>query len=270
MNIEQKFFTKMAYCWEYFEKDGLTDILIDKYINSIVNPVLVVGSGQGLVSSYLIKLGFNVSSIDSVLEMATLAKERRNVDTEIIDILDFKSNYNFNTIIVNTGVASPSFVDNFSKQLAISLNNNLKVGGKVVLASFERTHYDDFAHRLFLDKSHSLIKYLCTEIYSGNNIINALRNSEVAHNFTKYCSIRYKKELMEYEYQIKNAMLAYYNQNPNQPLNDNFYSYLCHIPYGLSDLQQTYLMDNMFLEGLIVQSVDKHDSVIIAILKKEK
>ena len=53
-NKQISLFRDLSFCWDHFEQDGLTDAIVLRFMPSIVSPVLVVGSGQGLVSRTLL------------------------------------------------------------------------------------------------------------------------------------------------------------------------------------------------------------------------
>lgn len=267
MGKEQDYFSNLAYCWEFFEQDGLTDDLINQYARHISEPVLVVGSGQGLVSRRLIDLGFDVSSVDSIPEMAHRAKERRGVDTEVVDFISLERQDIFRTIIVNTGVITPHLIDELAQSFADSLVRNLNAEGSVILAMFERTQFDEFAEYIGIDSSLSLLSHLCRKIEEGNGIFEALQSSEVGESITKYHALRYRNELLEFEAQIKHAYRAYGQCNHTKPAHEWLPSVLRYVSYGISNARQTHLMNAIGVKGLDIVNVDKFNSVIIVRFK---
>lgn len=266
---EKDLFAELAPFWEYFEHDGLTDVIIVPYKEYLLGRVLVVGSGQGLVSDCLIKMGFDVISIDSVPEMARRAKERRGVETQVVDFMNYHSPVPFDTIIVNTGVITPSSVDKQSSSLAESLFKNLAENGRVILSFFERTSFDDLVQYLSLDISTNLIAHLMREIESGKDIFTAFESSEVNDRLSPYTAQRYRVELLEYGEQIRATTQAYRQGNFAIPAEQYIPSALTYISYGLSFTRQSHVVNAMSKVGFHVETVNKHDHTIVTVLTKE-
>jgi ubiquinone/menaquinone biosynthesis C-methylase UbiE len=115
--------------------EGIQKLAID-----VVDPVLVVGAGQGLLVEQLHQKGFKADGVDLAPQMIKYAKERRNIDLIHADArkLPFADG-SYKTCIVATGVVD--FMGD-EKQIASIVDEVQRVtgaSGKILLA-FYRFH----------------------------------------------------------------------------------------------------------------------------------
>jgi hypothetical protein len=126
-------FTKYVDYWDLYEdKNGLTTSIVAELSEYIRSPILVIGSGQGLIPGYLISIGEKVISVDINQKMADKALERRGIQTVVADAATVKLQQQFNTIIVSTGIASierieGKFLDKFLENIKTHSNRNAQI-----------------------------------------------------------------------------------------------------------------------------------------------
>ena len=98
-------FSEYVDYWDLYEdEDGLTTSIVTQLSQYIRSPILLLGSGQGLISECLIFRGEKVTSVDISQEMADKALERRGIQTVVADVATVKLQQQFSTIIVSTGI----------------------------------------------------------------------------------------------------------------------------------------------------------------------
>ena len=127
-------FDELCPYWASFEHIGLTDN-VHASCSHIVSPILLLGSGQGLVAQLLGKLGHEVTSVDISAPMVEYARSRRNIDTIFADAASVSLARRFSTVIINTGIVTESNVH--TPAISGVLDNaldHLDTGGRIVLA----------------------------------------------------------------------------------------------------------------------------------------
>lgn len=135
--------------WDLLEHHGLSPNILQQTLPGLEGPVLVVGSGQGLVPAFLLRSGYAVTSLERSRAMARMSRRRRGLDPIVQDGACYRCDDRFKTIILNTGVLNSrtlgsgealSIVDNISTMLARD--------GRLVVAFFRWTRWTDLALRL--------------------------------------------------------------------------------------------------------------------------
>jgi ubiquinone/menaquinone biosynthesis C-methylase UbiE len=145
-----RYWDTWAPYWSYFE-DSMLDIEgIQKLSIDVIDPVLVIGAGQGLLVEQLRQKRFKTDGVDLSPRMIKYAKQRRNIDLILADArkLPFADS-SYKTVIVATGVVD--FMDD-EQQIATIVGEARRVtdaAGKTLLA-FYRFH----------PKAEKLMKYM--------------------------------------------------------------------------------------------------------------
>jgi len=120
-------FEVWAPFWEFYESQQFNTKTIDKLMNIIRSPVLLVGSGQGLVASHLKKMGIVVWCVDLEKEMLKAGLQKRNIKgiAANASFLPFRDGY-FKTVLISTGVIDYS---NNNEEIQKIFNEALRVAG---------------------------------------------------------------------------------------------------------------------------------------------
>jgi SAM-dependent methyltransferase len=105
MQLDRQVWNCMAGVWELFETMGTAAEDLDDFEGLLASPMLVVGSGQGLLVRALRDRGHDVHGVDSSRRMAERASQRRGTDTVVADAaaLPFAS-AGLRTVLLATGV----------------------------------------------------------------------------------------------------------------------------------------------------------------------
>lgn len=137
--------------WDLMETHGLNARAIPVLAPFLRAPVLLVGSGQGLVARSLEHAGYAVVSVDSSPAMARHALERRGVRTLVCDAVDLRMDRTFGTVLVSTGVVNERTLQRrIVPRLAASLRPLLRPGAHLLLSYFRRSAWTGVAHLLGL------------------------------------------------------------------------------------------------------------------------
>jgi hypothetical protein len=73
--------------WDLLEHHGLNAENAFLLSEALASPMLIVGSGQGLLSQYFAQCGYDICSVDRSIEMAKFATYRRGMPTVVCDAL---------------------------------------------------------------------------------------------------------------------------------------------------------------------------------------
>ncbi len=124
--------------WERLEDRHLGTLVTEAFVDSIESPVLVIGSGQGVVVDRLRQRGFQVTAVDREPEMAALAKRRRGIRTLLADgrKLPFGDNA-FRTVIVATGVVDYLFDEAVIREILSEARRVTRNNGDVIIAFYK-------------------------------------------------------------------------------------------------------------------------------------
>lgn len=267
---EQQVFEFFAKAWQGFEHDGLNHQIIQQYIPRLKKRVTVAGAGWGLISKALVDAGLKVISLDKVAEMACMAKDYRGIEVQTIDFLKYNSEEPTDSLVINTGVISPTSVDQDAYRIAEAAFRNVTPGGVVLAAFHERTTFDDLAQFLGLDTSTPLLQELCQQISDGASIIEALHQSSVADRFTNFLAIRFLDDLKEMERQISFSLKVFREEGmPEYWIETVLPSELRHKPFGLNVRRQINLANAFENTGFNIISSDKHDNTIVTMMTKD-
>lgn len=141
---------KLSVIWEAFEDVGTTPKKLEKYINQLTPPVLVIGAGAGLIPEFLRNNNIDFISIDSSKKMIKMAKKRRKIEILYRDAINTKlpANY-FNTIIINTGVLNKY---NVKTKFLVDLLNEIKRVSKrsnMLFFYFKQDQVQDLLYQTF-------------------------------------------------------------------------------------------------------------------------
>jgi hypothetical protein len=149
----QAFSASYAQFWDILEDTGLTPIGLKPVLPSIGSPVLLLGSGQGLISRYLLDNGLRVTSVDLSKPMASAAWQRRRVKTLIADAACLRLKKTFRTVIVATGVISPRHLEGrFVDDLLGSLAAHAREGTNIRIYHFLKGAWFKARKALGLDR----------------------------------------------------------------------------------------------------------------------
>ena len=264
MNDEQQVFRRLAFCWHAFEHDGLTDTMVAGCLGHVDGPILVVGSGQGLVSQGLQRAGFEVVSVDSEPEMAVQAQARRNIATRVADFFELEADPGIRTVLVNTGVVTPSLVRTRAEAFARQLRRLVPVDGRVVLSYFQRTAFMDVAEEMGLRQSLSLLDSLCRRVIDhGERVQEALARC-LPPAYPRNGLEAFPEEWADFQGQILAAYALYEGpQDPHTVLPQA----LRYVPFGLREDKRVHLMQTLERAGLVLEHGWRKDSVHISILR---
>jgi len=135
-----RYWDAWSHYWLFFEDNMFNTEGIQKLGVDIVDPVLVVGAGQGLLMEQLLQRGFKVDGVDLSPRMIEHAKMRRHIDLIHADASNLPfADGSYKTCIVATGVVD--FMDD-EQQIASTVDEAQRVtdaSGKTLLA-FYRFH----------------------------------------------------------------------------------------------------------------------------------
>ncbi|WP_129337984.1 class I SAM-dependent methyltransferase [Cellulomonas endophytica] len=137
--------------WDLVEGHGMNVEAVPALAAQLRDPVLLVGSGQGLVAASLSSAGFHVVAVDSSATMARRARERRGVETVLCDVVDLRLGRRFATALVSTGVVNErSIAAGLVPRLVEVLRAHLLPDGVVLIAYFRRSAWTGVAELLGL------------------------------------------------------------------------------------------------------------------------
>lgn len=137
--------------WDLLEHQGLNAGNVHLLRHFLGNPLLLLGSGQGLLSSCLIQVGYDVCSVDRSTKMATYAASRRGVSTVVCDALALRLSHRFEALIVSTGLVNLRFLNQgLLPRLLETINWHLAPGGRLALSYFRATPWTQVALKLGL------------------------------------------------------------------------------------------------------------------------
>ncbi len=128
---------KLAVVWEHFEKMGLSPSKMHCLLKYIESPILIVGSGIGLVPRYLQEIGHVVTSIDPCAEMVEHARKRGiSVDQSDIETSRY-TDKSFSTVILSTGVVNTeTLASGTAEKILKRTYSLLRCKGKAISAYF--------------------------------------------------------------------------------------------------------------------------------------
>ena len=140
-----------AQYWDLIESHGVNVTAIPVLGPLLRGPILLIGSGQGLVAQSLVEAGFDVVAVDNSPAMARLALERRGLRTLVCDVVDLRLDERFGTILVNTGVVNGRSVDaGIVPRLATSLRPLLEPDAHLLIGYFRTSVWTHVAETLGL------------------------------------------------------------------------------------------------------------------------
>lgn len=140
-----------ARYWDLLEHHGLNADNVGQLAGFLASPILVLGSGQGLLSQRLARAGHDVCSVDRSAEMAELARRRRGVMTLVCDALDLDLGQQFGTVLVTTGVISDALCGGpFLPRLLRVVHRHLTQDGRAIIAYFRVSPWTHVARNLGL------------------------------------------------------------------------------------------------------------------------
>jgi SAM-dependent methyltransferase len=144
-------FRVWADYWDLLEHHGVNAenaYLLQAFLAS---PILVVGSGQGLLSLHLLDAGYDVCSIDKSATMAEYAARRRHVSTTVCDAVVLRLPQRFRGIVVTTGIINTRTIEQgLLPPLLENIDRHMAPGGRVAFSYFSATSWTDVAHELGL------------------------------------------------------------------------------------------------------------------------
>lgn len=137
--------------WDLFEQNGLNGDNGHRLHNFLASPVLILGSGQGLMSAHFMRAGYRVCSVDKSARMAAYAARRRGVSTVVCDALLLRLPHHFQAVIVSTGLINlRSLGQGLLPPLLETIKWHLAPGGRLVLSYFRVTPWTHTAQQLGL------------------------------------------------------------------------------------------------------------------------
>jgi SAM-dependent methyltransferase len=137
--------------WDLLEQHGLNAENASLLDNYSASPILILGSGQGLVSQHFLQAGYSVCSVDRSAEMADGAMRRRGISTVVCDALNLYLDQRFSTIIISTGVINERSLGHGDlSRLLKRVRSQLVQRGFLVLSYFRMTPWTLAARELGL------------------------------------------------------------------------------------------------------------------------
>lgn len=261
-------FKDLSFCWDCFEQDGMNNKLISQFMATITSPVLVVGSGQGIVSRVLLDNGHHVHSIDCLESMAQLAIQRNSVETEVINFLDLNVTNEYRTVIINTGVIYPSFIKRYLDDFINKIDKVLKNEGVILLSFFRKTDFDKTVLDLRLHKDKRILVEIWRGLNSGRNIFKVLSNEFRNTPGIKYLLYRHKRELEEFEVQIRNAGRRFGSSHNSCETERFIAKSLPYVSFGLERSDQTAIFHSFDRLPIKLKEVFGTQNATYAILEK--
>jgi ubiquinone/menaquinone biosynthesis C-methylase UbiE len=138
MSGTESFWTNWSPYWSYQEDFHLDLEAINKLTVAIIDPVLIVGAGQGLLVEQLRKKMFRVDGVDLDPNMVAYAKKRRGLDLTQADAKNMPfSDNRYKTSIIATGVVD--FLDD-EEQIRLIIDETFRVtdeSGKTFVAFYK-------------------------------------------------------------------------------------------------------------------------------------
>lgn len=267
-NKQISLFRDLSFCWDHFEQDGLTDAIILRFMSSIVSPVLVVGSGQGLVSRALLDARHHVHSIDCLESMAQLAVQRNSVETEVIDFLELNATNEYKTVVINTGVLYPLFLKRHLSKFIKKLDEVLMCGGVILLSFFRKTSFDITVMDLRLHKDKRLLVEIWRGINSGRNIFEVLLSEFWDLPGMRYLLCRHKQELEEFESQIRIAGRRFESSHSCKETEEFIAESLSYVSFGIEREDQISLFHSFDRSSIRLKEIYNSKNATFAILEK--
>lgn len=138
------YFDRWVDYWELYEdKAGLTTRITEALYEKICSPVLILGSGQGVISEDLLLEGKDVTSVDISRVMANKARERRGIETVVADATSVMLKKRFRSIIVPTGVLTMQRMEgDFVEKLLRNIRAHSESETKVIFSYFWNSPWD--------------------------------------------------------------------------------------------------------------------------------
>lgn len=264
---ELSVFKSLAFCWDVFESDGLNDELIAFFLEHLAGNLLVIGSGQGIVSRALIDRGYSVDSIELLEEMASFAAKRRKINSTVSNFLTTPIERRYRSVIVNTGVILPSMSIDDLGRLFNNLHSCISDGGCAIVAYFERSEFDDFIEEYELDRSESIYEKLWDGIQQGRAIEHILADI-LGQRCPAFQYKKYHDDLSELQYQIKESGIRFQKQYPEQDVRRFIKEKLKYTPFGLSRKQQITLHQCAEQTGFSFVELKTFGKTNVAVLRK--
>jgi len=246
----------------------MNDKLISQFMTTILSPVLVVGSGQGIVSRALLDDGHHVHSIDCLESMAQLAARRNYVETEVIDFLDLNATNEYRTVIINTGVLYPIFIKRHLNDFVDKINEVLRCGGVILLSFFRKTDFDRTVLDLKLHKDQRLLVEIWRGLNSGRNIFEVLSNEFRDLPGIQYLLCRHKQELEEFEAQIRDAGRRFGSFHSSSETERFISKALSYVSFGLDRSDQISIFHSLDRLSMKLKNVYSVKNASYAVLEK--
>lgn len=265
---EIKLFDDLSFCWDYFERDGLTDESITHFSNNVKSPVLVVGGGQGLISQRLREAGHEVCTLEIHQSMADLAWSRRKVESIVVDFMNFESPQKFATIIINTGVVYPSFIESSAEAFVEKIDHYTHDNGVIALSFLHKTAFDHAVSHLELHHNQELLGCIWDYISKEKSIFDALTAYHLELPRLAYLLSRFKKELLEYELQIKTAGIRFFSISNDDDVREFIIQSLHYVSYGLNFREQLALLSTFERSGIFCVKSQCCNNLTVNMLKK--
>lgn len=267
MDRELKLFDNLAFCWSHFEQDGLNNQMINQYFASIKSPLLVVGSGQGIVSKCFLSKGLDVDNIDRLKSMANLAKSRRQIKTMVIDFLEFSPKKKYKTVIVNTGVLSSSFVSSHCLSFTEKLNTCLAKNAIAILSFFKKNDFDIAAEIIGITHNSELLVKIWEGTQNGVSITKIVESLKYL-NGSFYLASKFKNDLIEFETQIRDSGQTFKTLYPNKSVQKFIANSLNYISFGLDMQLQLRLFNSIENYDFEIQEIFENHKTVITLIKK--
>lgn len=138
----------MSKVWEAYENMGVSPKRLDRVLRYLESPILVMGSGMGLVSECLINKGYTVDSIDSSSEMIKRSREKRNIASILCN--SEKTPFpdkSYKTILINSGVIdSVSLYAGDTQKILEECMRLIRNDGKVIISYFKEEPHMEFIY----------------------------------------------------------------------------------------------------------------------------
>ncbi len=138
MSKIKKWWETWAPVWELMENRHMDTEIIENNINEILNPVLIIGAGQGLIVKYLRDKGYIADGIDIEEEMIKYAKMRHHIDIIKADASKLPFNDNsYKTVIISSGVVDYIEDEKLIKKIINEALRITKPNGNIFIAFYQ-------------------------------------------------------------------------------------------------------------------------------------
>jgi SAM-dependent methyltransferase len=135
---QKKWWNSWAPYWEHLEDRHLSVFETEWILESLVEPVLVVGAGQGLVIEHLNKKGFRADGIDTERQMVLFANRRRSLAILQADARDMPiKSATYNTVIIATGVVDYIADDHLVQEIIAECQRVLAPAGNLLISFYQ-------------------------------------------------------------------------------------------------------------------------------------